>query len=105
MLETLIMLCVTELDFLEKRFFAPQNCGFFPNHVFEKNNDQSYILTKIVSANQIPGFLNQSFFQNKLMKQCNSLHVDTNSEKLKIDQTFFGWTWSKMGVANLISGL
>ena len=23
----------------------------------------------------------------------------------KVDQQFFGWAWSKMGVANLVSGL
>ena len=45
----------------------------------------------MVSANQIPGFLNQPFLQNKLMKQPNSLHVDTNSQKLKVDWKMFGW--------------
>ena len=45
----------------------------------------------MVSANQIPGFLNQPFLQNKSMKQPNSLHVDTNSQKLKVDQSCFGW--------------
>ena len=59
----------------------------------------------MVSANQIPGFLNQPFLQYKSMKQRNSLHVDANSQKLKVDQTFFGWTWSKMGLANLVSGI
>ena len=59
----------------------------------------------MVSANQISGFLNQPFFQNKSMKQPNSLHVDTNSQKLKVDQKCFGWEWSKMDVANLVSGL
>ena len=39
----------------------------------------------MVSGNQVPGFLNQPFLQNKLMKQLNSLHVDTNSQKLKVD--------------------
>ena len=36
------------------------------------------------------------------MKQRQFLHVDTNSQKLKVD--FFSWAWSKMGVANLVSG-
>ena len=45
----------------------------------------------MVSANQIPGFLNQLFHQNKSMKQSNSLHVDTNSQKLKVDPKCFGW--------------
>ena len=57
------------------------------------------------SGNQIPGFLSQLFLQNKLMKQRNSLYGDTNSQKLKVAQKIFGWAWSKMGVANLISGL
>ena len=39
------------------------------------------------------------------MKQPHLLHVATNSQKLKFDRNFFGWTWSKMGVANLVSGL
>ena len=59
----------------------------------------------MVSANQIPGFLNQPFLQNKSIKQCNSLHVDTKSQKLKVDRKFFGWAWSKRGVVNLVSGL
>ena len=57
----------------------------------------------MVSANEISGFLNQPFLQNKSMKQCNSLHVRTNSPKLKVDGNFFCWTWSKM--ANLVSEL
>ena len=39
------------------------------------------------------------------MKQRNSLHVDSNSQKLKVDQFFFGWAWLKMIVFNLVSGL
>ena len=56
-------------------------------------------------ANQIAGFLNQPFLQNNWMKQPNILHVDTNSQKLKLIEKFFGWAWSKMGAANLVSGL
>ena len=59
----------------------------------------------MVSANQIPGFLNKPHLQNKSMKQPNSLYVDTNSQKLKVDRNFFGWEWSKMGVINLVPGL
>ena len=33
------------------------------------------------------------------------LHVHTNSYKLKVDQENFGWTWSKMGVVSLVTGL
>ena len=39
------------------------------------------------------------------MKQPHFLHVDTNSQKLKVDCKSFVWAWSKMGVANLVSGL
>ena len=39
------------------------------------------------------------------MKQPYFLHADTDSQKLKADRNFFGWAWSKMGVANLISEL
>ena len=53
----------------------------------------------MVSANQIPGLLNQPFFQSKSMKQCNSLHLDTKSQKLKVYQKCFGWTlYGKKGV-------
>ena len=49
------------------------------------------------SANQIVGFLNQLFLQNKLLKPPHFLHVGTNSQKLKVDQKFVGWAWSKNG--------
>ena len=39
------------------------------------------------------------------MKQPHFLHVDTNSRKLKVHSKIFGWAWSRMGVANLVSGL
>ena len=51
------------------------------------------ILAKIFPANQIAGFFNQSYLQNKSMKQPDFLHVDTNSHKLKLDQKSFGWAW------------
>ena len=57
----------------------------------------------MLSANQIPGFLNQLFLVNKSMKQPHVLHADTNSQKFEVDQKIFGWVWSKMGVANLVS--
>ena len=47
----------------------------------------------MLSANQTAGFLNQPFLQNKSMEQPNLLHVDTNSQKLKVDQKVFGWAW------------
>ena len=39
------------------------------------------------------------------MELTNFLHVDTDSQKLKADQKFIGWAWSKMGVAILVTGL
>ena len=42
------------------------------------------------SVNQIAGFFNQPYLQNKSMKQSDFLHVDTNSHKLKVDQKSFG---------------
>ena len=56
-------------------------------------------------ANQIAGFLSQLFLQNKSMKQPHFLHVDTNSQKIKADQILFGWAWSEMGVASLVTGI
>ena len=43
------------------------------------------IWAKMLSANEIPGFLNQLYLQNKIMKNPDFLHVDTNSLKLKVD--------------------
>ena len=59
----------------------------------------------MLSANQIAGFLNQLFLQNKNMKQSHFLHIDTTSQNLKVYQKIFGWAWSKMGRANLVSAL
>ena len=39
----------------------------------------------MLSANQIAGFLNQLFIQNKSMKQPHFKHVDINLQKLKAD--------------------
>ena len=39
------------------------------------------------------------------MKQPYFLHVDTNSHKLKVDQKIWGWAWSEIGVASLVTGL
>ena len=61
------------------------------------------IWAKMFSANQIAGFFNQPYLQNKSMKQPDFLHVDTNSYKLKIDWKIFGWAWSEMGVASLVT--
>ena len=39
------------------------------------------------------------------MEWTDFLHVDTDSQKLKADQKFIGWAWSRMGVASLVMGL
>ena len=56
------------------------------------------IWAKVFSANQITGFFNQPYLQNKSMKQSDFLHADTNSLKLKVDQNFLDghgqkWMW------------
>ena len=37
------------------------------------------------------------------MKQPNFLHVDTNSQQLRVDQKFLGRVRSESGVANVVS--
>ena len=59
----------------------------------------------MLSANQIAGFFSQPYLQNKSMKQPDSLHLDTNLRKLKVDQKHFGWAWSKMGVTSQVMEL
>ena len=59
----------------------------------------------MLSAKQIAGFLNEPFLQNKSTKQPHFLHVDANSQQLKADWKSRGRGWSKIGVANLVSGL
>ena len=51
----------------------------------------------MLSANQIVGFLNHLFLQNNSMQQPHFLHVDTNSQKLKVAGKFFGWVYLKYG--------
>ena len=57
------------------------------------------------STNQIAGFFNQPYFQNKSMKWPDFVHADTNSHKLKVDQKCLGWVWLKMGVVSLVAEL
>ena len=58
---------------------------------------------KMFSANQVAGFLNQLFLSpEQINKIASFLHVDTNSQKLKVDRKFFGYALSKMGAANMI---
>ena len=71
------------------------------NPIFGKNLVPE-ILAKMFSANQIAGFLNQCFPQKKSM---NFLHVDTNSQKLKVEWKFSGWAWLRMGLTSLVMGL
>ena len=43
------------------------------------------IWAKMLLANEIAGFVNQLYLQNKIMKNSDFLHVDTNLLKLKVD--------------------
>ena len=63
------------------------------------------IWAKMFSVNQIAGFFNQPYLQNKSMKTPNSVHFDTNLHKLKVDQKFFSCAWPIMSVASLVTGL
>ena len=42
------------------------------------------------SANQIAGFFNQPYLQNKSTKLSDFFHVDTNTYKLKVGKKFLG---------------
>ena len=53
------------------------------------------IWSEMFEANQIGGFFNQPYFQNRPMKFLDFLHVDKILHKLKI----FGWDWIKLGLA------
>ena len=60
----------------------------------------------MLSTNQIAGFFNQPYLQNKSLKQLDFFHVGKNSHELKVDQNICGWAWSKMSVKNsLVTGL
>ena len=54
--------------------------------------------------NQISGFLINRVF-TKISEMPDFLHVDTSSQKLKVDQKILGWAWSEMGVVNLVMEL
>ena len=49
------------------------------------------------SVNPIAGFFSQLYLQNESVKKPNLLHVDTNSNKSKVDQKGFAYAWSKIG--------
>ena len=57
---------------------------FGTNPIFGKNPVPE-ILTEMLSASQIAGFLKQLIAQKKLIKQPHFLHVNTNVQKLKVD--------------------
>ena len=63
------------------------------------------IWAKMLSVNQIAGFFNQPYIQNKSVKYPDFLRFDTNSHQLKVDQKPFGWAWSETGVVSLVRGL
>ena len=46
-------------------------------------------MDQTLSANPIPGFLNQLYLHNKSMKWPDFLHVITNLRKLKVDGNFW----------------
>ena len=80
--------------------------------IFKMFLHKSYIWEKSCSWDidknvweHIAGVLNQVFLQNKSMKQPHFYYVDTNSQELKVDWKFFGWACSKLGMANVVSGL
>ena len=54
---------------------------------------------------RLQDFLINHISRNKSMKWPDFLLVDTNLHKLKVDQEIFGWAWSEMGVASLVTGL
>ena len=59
---------------------------------------------KMLSANQIAGFLNQLFLQCKLMDQLHFLHVNTKSQKLEVENFLVGhgqrWVWPRQYLKN-----
>ena len=61
--------------------------------------------TKILSANQIAGFSNRLYLYSKMVKKPDFLYFDTYSWKLKVDWEIFGWAWSEVGVATLVTEL
>ena len=94
LLVVLVTLCVTNPEF----FFgggrgSPKKWGKWI---------KSEIWGKVLSSNQIPGFLNWLYLNNRWMNYPDFLGADTNSERFKVELKFFGWVWSKMGMATHI---
>ena len=63
------------------------------------------IWAKMFPANQIAGFFNQPYLQNKSVKWSDFLHFDTNSHKPKFNKKCFEWAWSEMDVTSLVMEL
>ena len=72
---------------------------FYRNSIFQKILVLEIWVT-MFSASQIAELFNQPYLQKKSIKQPGFLHIDTNSHKLKVDQTLFGWVWSEVGVSS-----
>ena len=64
---------------------------------------KSNIWRSMFLANQIAGFFNQPY-PEKIHEMLDFLQVDANSHKLKIDQKFSWWVWSKMAVSKWVLG-
>ena len=63
------------------------------------------IWAEMFSAYQNAGFFKQSYIQSKSMEKPDFVHVYTSSLKLKVDQKFFVWAWSEMGMVSLVTGV
>ena len=131
-LESHVKLCVTESDFLRKKF-CPKNwenvpkigqkqglfnllenvvISFYWIYIIYCVPAQTPYLVELLFLRYGPkcsqpirleDFFNQPYLQNRSMKYPDFLHVDTNSHKLKADQKNLGWAWSEMGVASLVT--
>ena len=44
------------------------------------------------------------YLKNEQKQLTDFLQAGKHSSKLKVDQEIFGWAWSKMGVASLVTG-
>ena len=105
-IEAHVKLCVTEPDFVENDL-PPKQGKWAKNWVFLRCSCTNSIFDKIFvpeiwakmfSVNQIAGFFNQPYLQNKSIKQSDFFHGDTNSHKLNLIKRFLSghgqnWVW------------
>ena len=70
---------------------------------FKKSGSRDMIQNSLSQSSA--RFLNNFYLWNKSTKKPNFLYINTDSWKLKADWKILGWTWSKTGVATLVSGL